>query len=82
MKRNKFIQTSLVTLKTLITPSPPPMANISPELLKSTVKQALLKSFIYAQGLNKVFPSNTFTSLLPLPPATIKSPVVFWNCAQ
>ena len=70
-------QTSLTTLKTLITPSPPAIANISPELLKSTVKVALLKSLICAQGLNNVFPSKTLTSLLPEPPAMIRSPVVF-----
>jgi len=72
-----YFQTSLITLKTLITPSPPPHANISPLLLKSTEKQALLKSLIYAHGLNILFPSNIFTSFEPLPPATIKSPVFF-----
>ena len=60
-----------------MTPSPPAIANISPELLKSTVNVALLKSLIYAHGLNKVLPSNTLTSLLPEPPAIIRSPVVF-----
>lgn len=60
-----------------MTPSPPPIANISPELLKSTVKHALLKSLIYAHGLNNVFPSKTFTSFEPEPPAIMRSPVVF-----
>ena len=70
-----------MTLNTLITPSPPPQANMSPELLKSTVKQALLRSLICAHGLNMLFPSNILTSFEPLPPAIIRSPVFFWNWA-
>src|SRR5439155_728665 len=68
----EIFHTSLSTLNTLMTPSPPPIANMSPELLKSTVKTALLKSLIYAHGLNNVFPSNTLTSLLSLPPDLIQ----------
>jgi hypothetical protein len=34
-----------------MTPSPPPQANMSPLLLKSTEKHALDRFFIYAQGL-------------------------------
>jgi hypothetical protein len=45
-------QTSFETLNTLMTPSPPAMANISPEFAKSTVKHDLLRSLIYAHGLN------------------------------
>jgi hypothetical protein len=74
-------QTSWTTLNTLMTPSPPPQANMSPPLLKSTLKQALLKFLTYAQGLNMLFPSKILTSLAPLPPATIKSPEDFWNWA-
>jgi len=72
-----YDQTSFTTLKTLMTPSPPAIANMSPELLKSTVKVALLRSLIWAQGLKSVLPSKTLTSLLPEPPAIMRSPVDF-----
>jgi hypothetical protein len=67
-------------LKHLTTPSPPPIANISPALLKSVVKTALLKSVIVAHGL---YPFSSVSKILasfePAPPATIISPVLFKN---
>jgi|LauGreDrversion4_2_1035121.scaffolds.fasta_scaffold4481060_1 hypothetical protein len=66
-------------LNTRTTPSPPPMANMSPWLLKSTVKHARLRSLIWAHGQKLLLASKILTSLLPLPPAITKSPSVLRN---
>ena len=73
---------SLIILKHLTTPSPPPIASISPELLKSVEYTALLRSVIVTAGQNKLRPSKIFASLATAPPATIKSPVVFKNWVE
>lgn len=69
-------------LNTLTTPSPPPIAKVSPLCEKSTVKQALDRSLICAMGLKKSKVSNNLTSLDTAPPAIRIFPCPFLNCIE
>jgi len=60
-------------------PSATATAKLVPLQLKSTEKTGIVKLLTVAKGLLKLFLSNNLTSLLPLQPVAIKSPLSLLN---